>query len=124
MAPTTLVSMPAALDSARSVDPHRLAELRSLAYHRAVVERLREDPTLIDRARSRVEAWMRDPDRSPGHARAWRALLDRPLDELLAFMTEDSERARELRQSTPFAGFLSPRERWAIWSEVKRRAAG
>jgi hypothetical protein len=124
VAATTLTSMPAALDTTRALDPHRLAELRSLAYHRAVAERLRKDPTLIDRARSRVEAWMRDPDRSPGHARAWKALLDRSLDELLAFMTEDSERARELRQSTPFAGFLSPRERWAIWSEVKRGSVG
>jgi hypothetical protein len=30
-------------------------------------------------------------------------------------LTERSERAAELRQSSPFAGVLSPAERWHIW---------
>jgi hypothetical protein len=39
-----------------SMDPHRLAEQRSLAYHRAVLERLERDPSLVERARRRVRA--------------------------------------------------------------------
>ena len=30
-------------------------------------------------------------------------------------------RADELRQSTPFAGALTPQERWKIWRETKDR---
>jgi hypothetical protein len=99
------------------VDPHRRAEARSLAYHRAVAERLAADPSLIARARERVRAWQEsDPERH--YARAWDAVLRRPLHEVAAFLVDDGEEATELRQSTSFAGALSPRERWQIWRKV------
>jgi hypothetical protein len=50
-------------------------------------------------------------------------VLARPLPELLRFLTDEGERARELRQSTPFAGMLPPRVRWEIWRRVRERAA-
>ncbi len=100
---------------------HRLAEERSLAYHRAVAARLRGEPSLLEVARRRVDAWIAAGGRSAPYARAWRELLDRPLPELEAFLVDPSERARELRQSTPFAGALDPRERWRLWAEVRAR---
>lgn len=101
------------------MDPHRLAEERSLAYHRAVAARLREQPDLLGLARQRVDAWIAGGGRSAPHARAWKSLLDGPREVLLAFLVDEGERARELRQSTPFAGFIDPRERWRIWREVR-----
>jgi len=50
---------------------------------------------------------------------AWQALIDGPLPKLLAVLTDDSETSRDLRQTTPFAGVLKPRERWAL---LKRQA--
>ena len=100
---------------------HELAEERSLAYHRAVADRLREAPELVDRARSRVDAWIAEGGRSRHHAARWRELLDLPVDELVSFMVDAGEEARELRQSTPFAGFIDARERWRIWREVRAR---
>ncbi|MCU0579492.1 MAG: hypothetical protein MUF69_08095 [Desulfobacterota bacterium] len=35
-----------------------------------------------------------------------------PLDDLLALMVSPSEEACRLRQCSPFAGILPPRERW------------
>ncbi len=32
-------------------------------------------------------------------------------------MDEDSEPMRALRQATPFAGILTPNERWAIYDD-------
>ena len=48
--------------------------------------------------------------------------MQRPTPEIGAFLTDDGEHATELRQSTPFAGALDPRERWRIWREVGNRA--
>ncbi|MCK6550735.1 hypothetical protein L6R52_33165 [Myxococcota bacterium] len=104
------------------VDPHALAERRSLALHRKIAERITREPRVVGDARARVETWMRDGRIAPAYARAWLALLDGPVDELCRVITDDGERARALRASTPFAGVIDARERWALWAEVKREA--
>lgn len=104
------------------MDPHRLAELRSLSLHREIADRLRADPALVASARARLARWSEDGTLSPAYVEAWRPVLDGPLDALLSFITEDSERARELRQATPFTFVIPPRERWAIWRAVKAEA--
>lgn len=100
---------------------HRLAEARSLAYHAAIAARLRRDPAMLDTARARVRAWL-DLVPAPGHyAREWATILDATPESIAEFLVDDGERARELRQSTPFAGMLSPQERWKIWRETRAR---
>ncbi len=106
------------------MDLHRLSEERSIAYHRAIAARLEEDPTLLARARARVRAWLAAPGGAPHYARAWDEILARPLVEIAAFLVDPGEHARELRQSTPFAGALPPRERWRLWREVREQVTG
>ncbi len=105
------------------MDLHRLAEQRSLAYHRIVADRLIADPGLLTRARARVADWMTTEPQAD-YVRAWADLLSRPLPEITRFLVDDGERARELRQSTPFAGALDARERWKLWREVAERFRG
>ncbi len=100
------------------MDLHRLAEERSLAYHRAIAMRVREAPVVLERARARVEAWTDAAEPLPHHVRRWREILLRPVAEVCAFLVDPGEEARELRQCTPFAGALTARERWAIWRRV------
>jgi hypothetical protein len=100
---------------------HRLAEQRSLAYHRAVAGRLAGRPELMQIARERASRWESQGSLA---AAAWVDLLAQPLPALLEFLGSDSERARELRQSTPFAGMLDPRERWRLWEQVRRQFEG
>lgn len=88
-----------------------------MALHRAVADRLRADPALAERALARVAGWLEDEPAHP-YARSWRALLTGPRDELLAFLMADDERARAHRQASPFAGALSPRERWRVLREA------
>lgn len=102
------------------MDPHRRAEARSLAYHRVVAERLVTDPTVLARARARVRAWVERQPETP-YVRGWDAVLRRSPSEIAAFLTEEGDVATELRQSTPFAGVLDPRERWRIWRSVGAR---
>jgi hypothetical protein len=102
---------------------HELAEERSLALHEEVARRLREDPALLGMARSRVEDWLRQGSVHSEYARAWREILRRPVEEIGVLLTDRSERARALRQVSPFAGVVPARRRWEIWREVRERMA-
>lgn len=95
------------------MDLHQLAAARSLAYHRVVAERLRADASILNAARARVARWLLESQTF--YALRWREVLAGDVDAVAAVLTERSERAAELRQSSPFAGVLSPAERWHIW---------
>lgn len=101
------------------MDPHELAEERSLAIHRLVADRLREDPSLIEKARSRVAAWLADGSVHRVYAHAWHELLSAPAERLFEVLTDRGERARALRQCSPFAGIVDARTRWKIWRDVR-----
>jgi hypothetical protein len=103
------------------VDAHRLAEERSLALHRAVLARIDEDPSVLERARANVKAMLAE-GRSLHYARAWDELLTGPAGRLRDILVADTEDARALRQATPFAGVVGARERWAIWKRVREQA--
>ena len=102
------------------MDLHRLAEERSLAYHREVAALLCAHPELLEGVRVRLAGWLAE-GRSAHHAAAWLALVDGPRAHLLALLVDEGEQARELRQSTPFSGLIEPRRRWRIWREVRER---
>ena len=95
---------------------HRLAERRSLELHRAVATRLRARPELLQIARRRVSSWLTQGGRP--YAQGWAERLDGPFDELLRWLTEDTEEARAFRQASPFAGVLAPDERWRILKAI------
>lgn len=102
------------------MEPHRLAEARSLAYHRMVADRLATEPAILARARARVAAWLQQTP-PPYYALQWAELLAGTLPALQRFLADPGEKATELRQSTPFAGAIDPRERWRLWREIAER---
>jgi len=99
---------------------HAVTEEVSLELHRAVAERLLAEPVLLDRARQRVAGWLRDGTVARTYAEAWQVVLAGPVEAVARFLSDPGERARALRQTSPFAGFLEPRARWSVW----RRARG
>jgi hypothetical protein len=101
------------------IEPHRLAEERSLAYHRAVAERLHDD-AVLERARARLRDW-RERGIVVAYALEWEHILAMPLEALKQAILDESEAGRARRQATPFAGVLAPRERWQLWREVRER---
>src|SRR5436853_3219205 len=92
-----------------------------IAYHGAIAERLREHPEILDMARQRVEGWLASQEGARFYARKWAEVLQGDAASIAAFLVERSELATELRQSSPFAGALRPRERWKIWRETRER---
>ena len=59
-----------------------------------------------------------------GYLDAWEQLLELPVDALAAAMTSTSQIARDLRQSSPFAGVLSDREIRSVVARHGHRAQG
>jgi hypothetical protein len=103
-----------------STNFHVEIDSRSLAMHRLIAERIRCEPTLFSVPVRNVERWAMMKPVEAKYLKQWREILGAGMDEALRFAVEDSERATELRQSTPFAGVLTPRERWAFlkqWNE-------
>lgn len=103
------------------MDLHRLAEERSLELHRTIAAILEREPARVDQARALLDRWIRAGSISAFYASEWTKLLDGPMKTLLEVLVDEGERARALRQSTPFAGFVDPRTRWRIWREVRER---
>jgi hypothetical protein len=86
--------------------------------HRAIAERLRADPGLIELARRRTAAWRASGEVHSEYVEAWERLLGLPLEDVCARIVDPGEQARALRQVSPFAGVLSARERWSILQGV------
>lgn len=101
---------------------HEWIDQRSLALHEAVAAKLEARPELLDVARANLQRWLAA---SPVAAlREWQEFLDRTsLPDLLALLRSPDEQAARLRQSSPFAGLLSPKERRAILDDYESRRA-
>jgi hypothetical protein len=100
---------------------HRRLDERSLALHRLIAEKVLADPALLDKARDNLRRWQQT-EGSPKLALAeWEQILSGPTDQIVQFLTEESERATRLRQSSPFAGVLTDAERKAIYDSFSTR---
>ena len=99
---------------------HQEIDKRSLAMHRLVAEKIRQNPALFNQARATLARWRKTVCvSSQPHLREWECLMNQGMEACLAFAVEDSERATQLRQSSPFAGLLSHSDRFAFlktWS--------
>ena len=98
-----------------SMKTHEQIDQRSLALARAVVEAIDKDPSRagLERARSTCRRWLLQ---SPSPAAAeWSRTLEREWEAILPLLLDPGEEGRRLRQSSPFRGILSSRERWDIY---------
>lgn len=89
---------------------HARIEARSLAMHRAIAEKLRNNPGLLEAAAENIRRWRRQGVDVSAFAE-WEAILGRGVEETVRMMTDPSENAARMRQSTPFTGVLTPKER-------------
>lgn len=96
-------------DVSLSGEGHGPAELRGLAYHRALAPQVDRDK--ISEARYRVWKWSDEGKLDPRYERQWESILLGPLTLVRNAISEDSPSASDLRQNSPFAGMLSEAER-------------
>jgi hypothetical protein len=99
---------------------HRLLEARSLAMHAVIARKIERDPRLLEVARGNVERWTKQRNNErPAWLAEWSDLLDQSWESIAALITEPSENAARLRQSSPFAGILTNQERWRIYEAFR-----
>jgi hypothetical protein len=101
------------------MESHQHIDARSLMLVRAIVSRIDADPEhrAVADARCRCARWRQaapcaDLD-------LWAELLWRPWPEIRDVLLDASERGMRLRQSNPFCGVLSPRERWTLYRSFR-----
>lgn len=79
---------------------------------------MKRDPdAVIGKAVRNLQAWMAS-QQEPSEVAVFQEWLDllsgMTPREIADFIVSDSERAARMRQSSPFAGLLTPQEVWAI----------
>lgn len=99
---------------------HRIIEARSLAMHCLAAQKIERNLALLDQVRWTLKTWRsRYGEDMPRALDEWQAILRRPWPGIAAFITDQGERATRLRQSTPFAGVLSARERERVYAAFR-----
>ena len=97
---------------------HARREIQSLEIHRRIAGLLVADPKqVLGKAMSNLESWLKSRNSSAlGSAyQEWLRLLQTLTPEQIAeLIVSENEDANRLRQSSPFAGVLSPQEVWSI----------
>lgn len=94
---------------------HQEIDERSLALHRLVAEKIRQKPILLDTAKTTIARWRKSVCmNSQPYLDEWDRLLNQGIDACLAVAVEESQRATNLRQSSPFCGVLTNQERFAF----------
>jgi hypothetical protein len=104
---------------------HEIQDAVSLELARRVAAELPQRPEWIELARANLERWSRQNQNAPGLMRCyseWRQLLLRPVPEVVAVLTATTEESQRLRQNSPFAGALSPKEVWEIKARLHHDA--
>jgi len=103
-----------------SADDHDGRDAFSRRLHREVGLRLAADPEAVEaRARINLAVMRRASPAAEEWLGAWERLLSGPRHDLLALLADPGPGSRDLRQCSPFAGVLAPRERWVILRRVQ-----
>jgi hypothetical protein len=108
----------------RSASPpysdHRILDARSLALHCLIARKISRNPRLLWVAQRNLDRWIRARGKNAQSAYLeWRRILARPWPEVAAVLTDLSENATRLRQSSPFAGILTEAERRRVYAAFR-----
>jgi hypothetical protein len=101
---------------------HDMIDQRSLAFDRVIANRLRRNPGLVEAAKEILRRRLHTC--APGVRplfQEWQRILDGEFEDILAVLAADGERAKQLRQASPFAGekFITREERNSILREFR-----
>lgn len=93
--------------------------------HRLMVAKVRERPELFGILQRNLTRWKETaaPGNRP-YLDAWQALVDEGPEACFRMALEASDRGQAMRQSSPFAGVLTDRERWSFLRSWEGDEAG
>ena len=90
---------------------HRILDARSLAMHCKIVQKVSQDPRLLEKAKANLSRWSTKIDGpKPRYLMEWQEILEKPWLTIAEIMTSMTDDATRLRSSSPFAGILKERK--------------
>jgi hypothetical protein len=101
---------------------HAFQDAVSIEIARRIADGLPQHPEWLDLALANLERWSRQNRNAPSLLRCydeWRELLTRPVAEVCAALIAESDEGQRIRQNSPFAGVLPPREVWKIKARLR-----
>lgn len=107
-------------DSPGSWSNHRLLEARSLALHCLAAASIERRPRLLEIAHRNLANWRQARGGTlPPALQEWEPILSRPWPQIAAIITAPTEEGARLRQSSPFAGVLTPAQRRRVYEAFR-----
>ena len=99
---------------------HDEIDRRSLAMAKAIVELIDNDDERkgLSHARGTCRRWLTEFGPDP-NVEEWSRILERSWSEIRQVLLDESEEGKRLRQNSPFAGVLPPRQRWDIYRRFR-----
>ena len=101
---------------------HAFQDAVSMEIASRIAGGLPQHPEWLDLARANLERWSHQNRNAPSLLRCydeWRELLMRPVAEVSAALIAESDEGQRIRQNSPFAGVLPPREVWEIKARLR-----
>jgi hypothetical protein len=96
---------------------HQWIDFVDLMVHRAMARKIRRKPGLFRRARRNIARWEKSNRGCPEPLREWKRIFrEHDMNGVLRLITRADEEGNRLRQSSPFCGILTAKEREAIWA--------
>lgn len=96
---------------------YQLSDWRSLDFHKLIAEKIRANPSLVQKALSNMKRWEEQNGCHETLWDDWLVIIESGLEPLIDFMTSESDEAQRLRSSSPFVGILTQEER----NEIRKK---
>lgn len=96
---------------------HQWIDFVDLMAHRAMARKIRRQPELFDRARRNIARWETLNRCCAEPLREWKQILrENDMQKVLRIISRAGDEGNRLRQSSPFCGILTEKERDTIWA--------
>ena len=91
---------------------HQWLDALDLDMARQIAKKIRRQPALYQNALDTLQHWKEIKKPAPLALREWDRIIKRnPVGRVLEILTQDNDEGQRLRQSDPFCGILTERER-------------
>jgi len=101
----------------------RRSDERSIALHKAIAKKLRNNPGLWEIPKNNMVKWKKKNGQLAPALIEWQHILNtKPKEQILSILESSSEESVRLRSSSPFTGILNENERKRIFEFYKIRS--
>ncbi len=100
------------------MNTHKLHDIYSLSAHKIVAAKLMTDSSMLDQAKINLERIKAELGDDSIAVSEWEIVLKFKLEHICEFIVQDNEHLQELRQSSPFSGFLTEDERLELRQNI------